>query len=146
MIMQKQDNTGSRLKKIALSAIKKSLKTAMKYSPDLSESQQLMGHYYWLCQNSPKAVYWWELSLATAEKLGAKTETARTCLEMGYLINDYFFQQDYYKITDSVKYLFNQSPVCITGTNPLRPYWRLIVIVLGKSHFCFALFNCGQGI
>lgn len=73
----------SRFSKAALRSGKKAVKTAAKYAPIRTETYKLMGLYYRLTGRAAKASSWFDRSMKTGEKLGARIELGRTYMEVG---------------------------------------------------------------
>lgn len=73
----------SSLRKSAYRSCRTAVKNAKKYAPDRTEAFTLMGVYYWLINKQKKALKWWDKSIRTGEHLGARSELARTYMEVG---------------------------------------------------------------
>jgi TPR repeat protein len=58
-------------------------KNARKYAANRTETLKLMGIYYWLDEKQKKALEWWRKAVKTGYRLRARTELARTYLEIG---------------------------------------------------------------
>jgi len=59
------------------------LKQTRKVAQHRTEAYRLMGRYFWLTQKPKRAFSWWEKSIRTGEKLGARIQLSRTYLEVG---------------------------------------------------------------
>jgi class 3 adenylate cyclase/tetratricopeptide (TPR) repeat protein len=62
---------------------KAAVKNSLKFAADRTEVFKLMGLYYWLIGKQKRALIWWNKSIKTGEQLGARSELARTYMEVG---------------------------------------------------------------
>ena len=73
----------SRFQKAAHHSGRVALKTFAKYAADRTEAYRLMGLYYWTIDRQKQAIKWWRRSVQEGEQIGARTELARTYMEIG---------------------------------------------------------------
>ena len=73
----------SRFQKAAHHSGRIALKTSAKYPADRTEVYRLMGLYYWTIDRQKQAIKWWRRSVQEGEQIGARTELARTYMEIG---------------------------------------------------------------
>jgi class 3 adenylate cyclase/tetratricopeptide (TPR) repeat protein len=59
------------------------VRNAAKYAANKTEAERLMGVHFWLCGRQDAAMKWFEKSIETGERAGARPELARTYLEAG---------------------------------------------------------------
>ncbi len=79
-------------------------------------AMRLKGTCEWISGRTGSAQEWWDRSLSFADKLGARYEVARICLEMGRRLNDQAYSQRGEKIfaemclTDTTQEMLNSQP------------------------------------
>ncbi len=86
-MQEKKPKRTKELKK-AYQACKKSLKQGKRFIPGLPEALRLQGTYQWFEGKPAIAQKFWQRSVETAERLGAKYEEGLTCLEIGKRMGD----------------------------------------------------------
>ena len=59
------------------------LKSSNKYAPRLSAIYRSIGLYFWLINKQNKAVKWYKKAIEEGERLGARSDLARTYMEIG---------------------------------------------------------------
>ncbi|MGA2940193.1 MAG: AAA family ATPase [Syntrophobacteraceae bacterium] len=69
--------------KAALKSGKKAVRNSARFAAQRTESYRLMGVYYWLIGRHGKALKWFDKSIWEGERLGARPDIARTCMEIG---------------------------------------------------------------
>jgi class 3 adenylate cyclase/tetratricopeptide (TPR) repeat protein len=82
-IQANEGYTTSRLRKEAAGSGKKALRNSRKYAFSRVVVHRLRGRYFWLIGKQQKAQNSWSRSIQEAKRLGARTELARTYLEIG---------------------------------------------------------------
>jgi hypothetical protein len=78
------DRTAVRpLRRRAKRSARAALGHAAMVAKERTETYRLAGQAAWLAGDQRRALTWWERSMAEGERLGARPELARTCLEIG---------------------------------------------------------------
>lgn len=88
--------------KKAKHACRKALKEAKIYRGVLPHAYRVQGSYEWSNNRFAVARKWWQRSLSTAEKLGARHELGKTYLEMGKRTGDPLFLKRAETIFDKI--------------------------------------------
>lgn len=88
--------------KKAKHACRKALKEAKIYRGGLPHAYRVQGSYEWSNNRFAVARKWWQRSLSTAEKLGARHELGKTYLEMGKRTGDLLFLKRAETIFDKI--------------------------------------------
>ncbi len=70
-------------RKRALKTGRQMVKKSFKYTADRTEALRLMGDCFWLIGKQKKACKWWQDSIKTGNRLGAKLELSRTYMTVG---------------------------------------------------------------
>lgn len=85
----KGDKTGIKeYRKKARQSGKAALEHTKRYAANRMEVYRLQGVYYWLTGKPGKALHWFGKSAAAGEKMGARTELARTYREIGERLSE----------------------------------------------------------
>jgi len=87
--LRENDASGiTRRRKRAYRSGKAALEKAKKFAPMQPEVFRLMGTLNWLTGKQKKALSWWDKSIRTGKRSGARPDTARTYREVGRRLSE----------------------------------------------------------